>query len=74
MPMKSTRTPRYRRFLAQLRAARIEAGLTQAQAAKRLKQTQPFVSRSESGDRRIDVLELRDFARLYKKPFEYFVD
>ena len=71
--MKSTRTQAYRRFLARLRAARKEAGLTQVQVAKRLRRTQAFVSKSESGDRRVDVIELKTFARLYKKPLDYFL-
>jgi hypothetical protein len=32
-----------------------------------------FVSKSESGDRRVDVIELKAFARLYKKPLDYFL-
>ena len=71
--MESTRTPAYRRFLARLRAAREEAGLTQVQVAKRLRRTQAFVSKSESGDRRVDVIELKAFARLYRKPLGYFL-
>jgi transcriptional regulator with XRE-family HTH domain len=71
--MESTRTPAYRRFLGRLRSARNEAGLTQVQVAKRLRRTQAFVSKSESGDRRVDVIELKAFARLYKKPLYYFL-
>lgn len=72
--MESTRTPPYRRFLIRLKAARTEAGLTQVQVAKRLRRTQAFVSKSESGDRRVDVIELRAFARLYRKPLDYFLE
>ena len=71
--MESTRTPAYRRFLRRLRAARKEAGLTQVQVAKRLRRTQAFVSKSESGDRRVDVIELKAFARLYGKPLDFFL-
>lgn len=71
--MKSTRTPAYRRFLARLRSAREVAGLTQVQVAKRLSRTQAFVSKSESGDRRVDVIELKAFARLYGRPLDYFL-
>lgn len=51
----------YRQFLSQLRAARIAAGLTQKQLAKRLGVTQSFVSKCERGERRLDVVELRAF-------------
>ena len=72
--MESTRTAAYRRFLVRLRAARREAGLTQVQVAKRLRRTQAFVSKSESGDRRVDAIELKAFAKLYRKPVGYFVE
>ncbi len=72
--MESTRTPTYRRFLVRLRAARTEAGLTQVEVAKRLRRNQAFVSKSESGDRCVDVVELKAFARLYRKPLDYFLD
>ncbi len=55
-------------------AAREEADLTQVAAARKLRQSQTFVSKSESGDRRVDVVELQAFARLYGKPVEFFFD
>lgn len=45
-----------------LREARIAAGLTQVELAKRLRVHQSFVSKYESGERRLDVLELRRIA------------
>jgi|SRR5581483_10087352 len=50
-----------------------EAKLAQHEVAAALKQPQSFFSRSESGERRVDFLELAAFARLYGKPLEYFV-
>ena len=44
-------------------AARNSAGLTQAELADRLKCHQSFVARMESGERRIDVIELIVLAR-----------
>ena len=46
-----------------LRELRIEAGLRQVDLAEKLGQPQPFVSRYESGERRLDVLELRTICR-----------
>lgn len=63
---------RYRRFRIRLRAARNDAGLTQVEAANRLKKPQSFVSKSEAGERRVDAIELEDFAKLYGKPLSYF--
>jgi transcriptional regulator with XRE-family HTH domain len=62
---KSRHTVRYERLLQVLRTARKEAGLTQAEAAKHFHSHASFVSKVESGERRIDVVELADFCRLY---------
>jgi transcriptional regulator with XRE-family HTH domain len=43
---------------AALADARLRAGLTQQELAKRLRKPQSFVSNYERGQRRIDVLEL----------------
>jgi transcriptional regulator with XRE-family HTH domain len=71
--MATTRRPEYRRFLARLRAAREGARLTQVQVAKRLRVPQSFVSKCESGERRVDVVELAAFARLYRRPLAFFL-
>jgi transcriptional regulator with XRE-family HTH domain len=72
--MKSIHTPEYRHLLARLRAARRAAGLTQAQVAERFGRPQSFVSKCESGERRIDPTELAAFASLFGKPLTSFVD
>jgi transcriptional regulator with XRE-family HTH domain len=71
--MPPTNRPEYRRFLARLRAARERAGLTQAEVARRLRRPQSFVSKCEAGERRIDVVELSGFARIYRRPIAFFV-
>ena len=48
-----------KRLPALLRQIRLEAGLRQIDVAQRLGQPQSFVSKYESGERRLDVLELR---------------
>lgn len=55
-----------------IKEARREAGLTQEEVAKALGRPLSYVSKCERGDRRIDVAELGEFARLYDKPIEYF--
>jgi transcriptional regulator with XRE-family HTH domain len=71
--MAATRRPEYRRFLARLRAARVRSGLTQVEVAKRLRVPQSFVSKCESGERRVDVVELAAFARAYRRPLKFFL-
>ena len=64
--MKKTRfSPKYRRLLKALREAREAAGLTQSEVGKRFGAHASFVSKCESGERRIDVVELSAFCRIY---------
>ena len=55
---KSLSSSKQKSFLAVLREVREEAGLRQIDVAKRLDQPQSFVSKYESGERRLDLLEL----------------
>jgi hypothetical protein len=38
-----------------------------------LARPQSFVAKCEAGQRRVDVVELQAFARVYKVPLEFFV-
>ena len=71
--MRSVHTPAYKAFLKRLLAARVKVGLTQGEAARHLGVPQSRLSRMESGERRIDVIELAELARLYGKPVSYFL-
>jgi len=57
----------------QLKKARLEVSLDQADVAKLLGKTQPHISKIEAGQRRLDITQLRDFAKIYKKPLDYFI-
>lgn len=70
--MSSVHSREYQRFLRRLRIAREQSKLTQEQVAKALKKPQSFVSKCESGERRVDVAELQLFAKLYDLPVTYF--
>jgi len=62
------------KFLVErLKKARIEAGLDQEKAAELLGKTQSYISKIESGQRRIDIVQLKKFGEAYKKPLEYFL-
>lgn len=60
---KSIGTSEQKKLLALLRQIRFDAGLRQVDLAKRLKQPQSYVSKYESGERRLDLLELRAVCR-----------
>ena len=60
-------------LLALLRQLRSDAGLTQAQLAARLQRDQTFVSKYESGERRLDILELREVCRATETDFAQFI-
>lgn len=62
---KSQHTRAYRKVTAALRAARAGAALTQAEVAARLGVYASFVSKVESGERRVDVVELAELCGVY---------
>jgi transcriptional regulator with XRE-family HTH domain len=62
----------YRAFLRLLREARRDAGLSQVDVARRFLKPQSFISKCESGERRVDFVELQYLAQIYKKPLSYF--
>lgn len=55
--------PRYRELIDKLVAARKARGLSQEALAKLLGRHQQFVSRYETGERRLDAVEFVDIAR-----------
>jgi transcriptional regulator with XRE-family HTH domain len=69
---RALHTQKYQSFLERLRTAREEAGLTQVEVAKALGRQQTFVSKCEIGERRVDFVELEEFAAVYRKPLSYF--
>ncbi|MCA0395458.1 MAG: helix-turn-helix domain-containing protein [Proteobacteria bacterium] len=65
---QSTHNPDYRLLLTVLKAARKRAGVSQVDLAERLGNTQTFVSKCERGERRIDAVELVEFAEALGVP------
>lgn len=70
---RSLYTKEHAEIVERLKEARIELGLGQVEVAEKLGRTQSYVSKIESGQRRFDVLQLKEFAKLYKKPLDFFV-
>ncbi len=63
----------HKKIVERLRYYRLEAGLTQSEVAKKLARTQSFVSKIESGQRQVNILQLKVFAKLYKKSLSFFL-
>ena len=71
---KTIYTREYGTVLRLLREAREQAGITQVELAKKLKQTQSYVSKIERGDRRIDLIQLRTICQILKTNLRDFVE
>jgi transcriptional regulator with XRE-family HTH domain len=71
---KSVFTADYAKLLSLLRETRAACGLTQAQLADRIGETQSWVSKCERGEHRLDVLELRSFCVGMDVPFVEFME
>ena len=70
---KTIYSKEHRFLVTQLRRARKEAGLDQGEAAKLLGRTQSYISKIESGQRRIDIVQIKGFAKIYKKDLGFFI-
>lgn len=71
---KTIYTSEYAVLLRLLKEMREHAGLTQIDLAKKLRQSQSFVSKIECGDRRLDVIQLRTMCRLFDTTLPDFVE
>ncbi len=71
---KSIYTREYAAVLRLLKQAREDAGLTQVQLAKKLNQSQSFLSKIERGDRRLDIVQLRTICRILGLTLADFVE
>ena len=60
-------------MLELLRQARLDAGLKQVEVAERMGKPQSFVSNYESGERRLDLLELQSLCEVLGVQLSAFV-
>lgn len=70
---KSVYSKDYKDIIERLKIARIEAGLAQQDVADKLGKPQSYISKIESGERRLDVAEIKKFAVIYKKDISFFI-
>lgn len=62
----------YKIFRRRLVEARKEAGLTQRKVCEKMGKSSSFISKCELGERRVDFVELRKLARIYRKAVSFF--
>lgn len=70
---KSIHNSSYKAVIALLRKKRFEKGLTQQQLAGALQISQATLSKIESCERRLDIIELRQFCQALEISFVEFV-
>ena len=70
---KTIHQQEYRQIVEKLKKARKEAGFTQIQVSQKLSKPQSYISKVEAGEQRIDVIELKIFADLYRKSLNFFI-
>jgi transcriptional regulator with XRE-family HTH domain len=70
---KAIFTDSHKQLVSKLVKARKKAKLRQVDAAKKLGRTQSYISKIESGQRRIDIVQLKEFCHLYKKKIDFFL-
>jgi len=70
---KTIFTKSHKDLVARLIKARREVKLRQADAAAKLGKTQSYISKIEAGQRRIDTVQLKELAAVYKKKVSHFI-
>ena len=70
---KSIYSKDYKTIIERLKTARVDAGLSQQAVADKLGKPQSYISKIESGERRLDVAEIKKFATMYKKDISFFI-
>ena len=70
---KTIYTQSYSRLVGQLKKARNQAKLNQKDVAKKLNRTQSYISKIESGQLRVDIIQLKEIAQIYRKHLDFFI-
>lgn len=70
---KTIFTKSHKDLVRRLIRARKEAKLKQNDVAKKLGKTQSYISKIEAGQRRIDTVQLKELAAIYKKRVDFFI-
>ncbi len=66
MAKKTIYSDKQRKLCALLVKGRKDAGLTQRALAEKLQRQQSYIAKYEGGERRLDVIELQEIAKVLK--------
>lgn len=66
-------TDQHKKLLLLLKQIRQKSGIRQVELARQLGVPQSFISKYESGDRRLDILELRRICQIIGIPLGDFI-
>ena len=69
---KSIHSFEQNQLLRLLRQVRMDAGLRQVDLAERIGKPQPFISKYESGERRLDLIEIHQICKVLGISLEAF--
>lgn len=76
MPMSAKKTiysQEHKQLIERLIKAREDTKLRQEDVAAKLGRTQSYLSKIEAGQRRVDLVQLQELAKIYKKPLKFFI-
>lgn len=62
-----------KKLVGKIRKARKGAGFSQLELGKKLKRGQSYISKIESGQIRLDVIELKTISKILKRKIEDFI-
>ncbi len=70
---KTIHSKGHKTLVKKLIEARENTKLRQEDVARLLGRTQSYISKIEAGQRRIDLIQLKEFAKIYKKNLDFFI-
>ncbi len=71
---KNPYSKEYKNLGQKLKSERLKASLEQKDLSKVIGKTQSYISKIEEGKLRIDLFELKQLSKLYKKDINYFIE